>query len=405
MISCYVSDSRVMVNSELCAASGVYAAGSVAKYPNNDTGHTAVAGEGSIDAGLAGKIAAQNMIKSYFKGSGRHRLIKVYNGSFIAQNESLPLCRTDNLIGNDDISQSSLLTLGIFSLCIGDCDSETMSTHGFWWTNQTSPNRRLRRRLFKVSRNNGEKKKCTPIYGSGVVYYLDRSGAVKGVMLWGLPFTDSKNELNSDLIDRIKAIIRTDGEVVEEKHDELTKMIPAGLTSSHLLEESKFLASLAVKNGSSPFPISQERIQNVRPLYRYVAAKPISATRTGNLKRYELTGHGVTGEDIFDRSLHDLLLSNNRHPSLIQHEVEPNYLSAHGDGSSPVYIDKARSDNDYSARPSKEDTIWMRRNEHNKTTSHSEKMNEMFMQHIMKGHFQDGSDPVKQAPRRKAESE
>jgi hypothetical protein len=401
VVSCYGSDSRVMVNSELCAASGVYAAGSVAKYPNNETGHTAVAGEGAIDGGLAGKIAAQNMIKAYSKRSGRHTT-KRYNSNFVAQNESFSIWRTDTLSGNGDTSQSSLPMLGIFSLCVGECDSETMSTHGFWWTNQASPNRHLSRRLSNVTTSNhGENKKYKPIYGSGVVYYLDRSGVIKGVMLWGLPFADSANELNSDLISRIKAVIRTDGKVVQDEHKNVTKTI--GLTSSHLLEESKFLATLAVSKAPSPFIISEGKIQNSRPLHRYVPAKPISVTRTGNLKRHELTGHGVAGEDIFDRSLHDSLLSRNRNPSLIHYfrnELEPNdpFLN---DGSSSAYMNNVNRDDDDSARPSKEDTIWMRRNEGNKTTSLSEKMNEIFMHHIMKGHFQDGSDAVKQAPKRK----
>ena len=38
VITCYADDGRIVVNSELSAASGIFAAGSVAKYPNHITG-------------------------------------------------------------------------------------------------------------------------------------------------------------------------------------------------------------------------------------------------------------------------------------------------------------------------------------------------------------------------------
>ena len=41
----------------------IYAAGSVAKYPNNVTGHVIVAGEGIVDGTTAGKAAAENMAR------------------------------------------------------------------------------------------------------------------------------------------------------------------------------------------------------------------------------------------------------------------------------------------------------------------------------------------------------
>ena len=45
----------------------IYAAGSVAKYPNNVTGHVIVTGEGIVDGTTAGKAAAENMAREYMR--------------------------------------------------------------------------------------------------------------------------------------------------------------------------------------------------------------------------------------------------------------------------------------------------------------------------------------------------
>ena len=43
----------------------IYAAGSVAKYPNNVTGHVIVAGEGIVNGTTANKAEAENMTRQY----------------------------------------------------------------------------------------------------------------------------------------------------------------------------------------------------------------------------------------------------------------------------------------------------------------------------------------------------
>ena len=65
IVVCFEDDGRIAVNPELCAASGVFAAGSVAKYPNSTTGNSSIAGEGAEDGKEAGRIAAINMSKQY----------------------------------------------------------------------------------------------------------------------------------------------------------------------------------------------------------------------------------------------------------------------------------------------------------------------------------------------------
>jgi NADH dehydrogenase FAD-containing subunit len=64
-VVCFEDDGRIAVNTELSVASKIYAAGSCAKYPNSSTGHSSIAGEGSIDGPIAGRVAALNMSREY----------------------------------------------------------------------------------------------------------------------------------------------------------------------------------------------------------------------------------------------------------------------------------------------------------------------------------------------------
>lgn len=148
-VNCYVDDGRIAVNSELNAASRIFAAGSVAKFPSGDTGHATVAGEGTTNASLAGNVAAHNMARDYYERTpsrtfGRAKESETLKSSRLFSVESCPIWRTDvgAFCGTDGPTSSSLSALGINALCVGNCDSETMATHGFFWTNQASDSRR-----------------------------------------------------------------------------------------------------------------------------------------------------------------------------------------------------------------------------------------------------------------------
>ncbi len=421
VISCYSDDGRIVVNAELSAASNVYAAGSVAKYPNHNTGHATVAGEGVFDGGLAGKIAAENMATGYYDRKqkdekSRHisRKTNVYSDS-----KSLPVIRSDKLSTSTYDSgtniASGLSTLGIRALCVGQCNSQTMSTHGFFWTNQS---RKLTRRRSNAvgggTNHNGGKR--SPVYGQGVVFYLDRAGTIRGVMVWGLPFTKSGidgDSLNKDLVGRMKKIIHTNGEVIRNDHKvaiEKMRLDPTQLYPSHLAEESMSLAQLTISKSSSK---TKRRLP--RPLHRYLPSKPISITSIGTLKKSAKIGTGSVGEDIFERDGHDLGFyegERTRHPSLVHYftydwsSIEPTTLDAMNDdemGLNGEYDEMGPGDRisknpEYSARPPKEEPLWLRKNETTKMLSLEDKLSEAFMQNIKRGHFSDGSDPVKQAP-------
>jgi hypothetical protein len=410
VISCYSDDGRIVVNSELNAASNMFAAGSVAKYPNHKTGHATVAGEGVPDGAKAGRIAAQNMSKTYHERQHSKPSYRLTSSNIYSKNESLPITRTDHLPTtiNGGSSNSSLASLGIHALCVGQCDSEVLSTHGFWWTNQS---RRLTRRRSNIPNADGGRSQKA-VYGSGVVYYLDRAGAIRGIMIWGLPFTkSSKSEtLNEGLLDRIKNVIHSNGGVPQRDHKEAIaqmRLDTSVLSPSHLAEESRVLASLAF-NASSEVTV---RKRMPRPLHRFVPSKPITVTRMGILKKNKKIGNGGVGEDIFEHSGH-ALGEKSRHPSLVHYfsydwnSIQPTPLDgSHGDdtfdedeGSDYSYAPVSKKAADFAARPPKEEPLWMRKDEAMKAQSMNDRLAEMFMQNIMQGNFSDGSDAVKQAP-------
>ena len=414
VISCYSDDGRIVINSELNAASNIFAAGSVAKYPDHKTGHATVAGEGVLDGSKAGRIAAKNMSKNYHERQHSKVSKDLTSSNIYSKNESLPITRTDHLPTTIDggSSNSSLSSMGIHALCVGQCDSQVLSTHGFWWTNQS---RRLTRRRSNIPNADGGRPQKA-VYGSGVIYYLDRAGTIRGIMIWGLPFTkSSKSEkLNTVLVERMKNIIHSNGSVTQRDHKkaiEQMRLDSSVLCPSHLSEESRVLASLAV-NASSELSV-QKRMP--RPLHRFVPSKPINVTRMGILKKNKKIGNGGVGEDTFEHSGHDLG-ERSRHPSLVHYfqydwnSSQPVPLDGLDDdgtfdvdeGSDYAHVPVNRKSVDFAARPPKEEPLWMRKDEAMKAKSMNDRLAEMFMQNIMQGHFRDGSDAVKQAPVPKA---
>lgn len=415
VLSCYSDDGRIAVNSELCAASNIYAAGSVAKYPNHLTGHATVAGEGIVDGSLAGVIAAENMIAEYYKRMNYNsnadgyeededmvdEVVNLKTHSF-CQDESLPVLRTDRISTSDE--ETSLSSLGIHALFVGQCDSENMSTHGFWWTNQSLQNKRLSRRMTRTGTGTSKSQKA--VYGSGVVFYLDRSGSIRGIMMWGMPFTtasndkEGQNDLNQKLLHRMKSIILSDGKIMKEDHKAIIQKMnldPCLLSQSHLAEESKHLATLAVDNLSNKQDFSN--ISTSRPLHRFLPSKSMFVTSMGILRRGKAIGNGSAGDDVYERSRHQKDPdSESRHPSLVH------YFSDDWSFSKPTPIDDDSKNREHGedlnmvSRPPKEDPLWFRRNESGRTMSMNEKMSDIFTQNIKRGQFYDGNDAVKQAP-------
>jgi hypothetical protein len=380
LLSCYKEDGRVAVNAELCACTGVYAAGSVAKCPNGLTGHAMVAGGG--DGKEAGRIAALNMSRMYHsssatfsgaisssgllnfgrrqKDSSRHGLIPV------AVKDPIPVWRSD--IRGSDSTSSSLEDIGILALCVGNCDSESLATHGVWWTNQAA-----QRRLLALSETDDVtddtllrrkiKRTLKPVYGLGLVYYLDRSGRIQGIMTWGLPFhkNGTRRLLNQELVSILKNIVQTNGgfRSIETEQDRIE-------FSKYLGETSKQIVSAAFINPSVETGKAHlldgalERFP--RPLHRYTEVRPPNIRMVGVMKRNDGQGHGILGQDLFacyeqddvpDQAI-PLPLAGNLGSAIAR-------AKAKYDWDVWEQIERRWDENESRARPPKEDPLWIRK--------------------------------------------
>lgn len=461
-VNCYVDDGRIAVNSELNAASRIFAAGSVAKFPSGNTGHATVAGEGSTNASLAGKVAAHNMARDYYERTpsrtfGRAKESDAFKSSRLFSVESCPIWRTDVGVfgGSDCPSSSSLFALGINALCVGNCDSETMATHGFFWTNQASDSRRRNTLARASSEKNDDnidetnrgvskgilaRRRSTKIsstmrrsvYGSGVVFYLDRTGAIRGIMTWGLPFTkgdkdtDDDTSINPQLLSRMHEIIHTNGEILKPQHERAvferdSRLDLRMLSSLHLSEESKHLAALALSSVPGDHTFNKITAQ---PLHRYVPSKPASITSIGMLKRRDEIGTGGVGEDLFARTPSVQCSEDERPPSLV-HVYPMQFGSApdpsafwtggtvansngakdSADGTPPTSAisdleaaKKAMKVDSIRSRPAKEEPLWLREGDAASKISMNDVLTDVFLMQVRRGRFSDGSDSVKQAP-------
>jgi hypothetical protein len=457
LLTCYLDDGRVVTNAELNASSSLFAAGSVARYPDWRTGRAEICGGRNVSAEQAGEVAARNMVRGSSSTS-----VSREAGAPCYLKESIPVWRSDvvqylpdevgaAVIGRHYPSSSTLAlySMGIHALCVGRCDSECMATHGFWWTNQSTvngvgnddviaksmirPNAFMRRATRRITNSSSNAKSSgrgsLPVYGSGVIFYLDRSGNVVGVMLWGLPYTsnprDAQTTININLVERMKSIIRSNGGVSVTDHSENIVRNHPGmnldmnlLSYLHLAEESKYLATMALKGISlidevgakDRYQHSNNRVILGRPLHRYTPIKPVELTNIGKMHRKDEAGHATEEDDIFyssmasstsyDAKVHQRMVESGRPPSLKRIYPMQDMLSHSGTDTSlngTTVRDRRNMQLDRS-RPPKEEPLWMRHGDEYRFVSKRDVLVDSFLRNIQSGRFSDGSDAVKQAP-------
>jgi hypothetical protein len=421
VIVCFEDDGRVVVNTELCAASKVFAAGSVAKYPNSSTGNAAIAGEGVVDGTEAGRVAAINMSKEYSGGFGFTRQDDTIC-SFAAT--SLSVWRSDvtSYQGGASLEVSALSSLGVQALCVGNCDSERLATRGFWWTNSAAYrkmnrtmedeeeeilvdeehsaliSRKTKRRMSRRSRKNGL---ILPLYGTGVVYYLDKNGRIRGIMTWGLPFASKEGgDINAKLLQRLKLILATNSGVspldAEENHQ---------VMNNALGKESQNLVSIALQDLPADMTRKTHGLDGPisgfsTPLYRYTEVAPATSSHLNVLKRKEGGGLGVLGEDLFARDEHGL--EQEHGSSEEQDEVRSNLPTtvypitvvpfqvgeAYGEKAASLEslrelnrylaVQRGWAENENRARPGKEDLLWLRPGDERKNSSKQQMINDAY---------------------------
>lgn len=412
VVICFGDDGRIAVNAELSVASKIYAAGSVAKYPNSSTGQASIAGEGSLNGTEAGRVAAINMSRSYQEKTNPFSYGSNEDAESFATH-SLPVWRSDvaSYPGKGTPVVSSLSTLGVQALCVGQCDSERLATRAFWWTNSSaqrkvnkliddeeellvgspdpvSQHRTNRRRLSRQRRRLGF---VTPIYGIGVVFYLDNNGRIRGIMTWGLPFADDEGgNLNPKLLEAIQLTILRNAGIpyidAEENHQIMnTAMAKASQHFVSLAMEGQF-ADATVRSHFLDGPIDKFST----PLYRYTEVGPANSATLRVLKRKEGLGLGVLGEDLYARDELPLeqkevldedqpvpanIPVTNYPVTVVPFQLEASYGSKAASLGSLLELNqylavqRGWEENENRARPGKEDPLWLRPGDERKQTS------------------------------------
>lgn len=397
LLSCYKDDGRIAVNTELYACHDVFAAGSVAKYPNGRNGNATVAGCGVVDATNAGYIAAMNMSQLYDRHSrststndgflqfGRNVPRSQEKNTQIFVKDPIPIWRSDlrtASVNGKDQQLSSLEDVGIVALCVGNCDAESLATHGVWWTNHAA-----HRRLLALAEMNGEdvnehqqrrkmKQSFKPIYGFGVVFYLDRANKVHGVMTWGLPFyrSDKDRNLDEQFVEQIKHVIKTNGgfRTIESEQDRIEFTRYLGNVSK------EFIVNAFSNHGSqigTNHQLNGKLDRFPRPLHRYTEIRPPNIRVTGLLKRNDGQNLGILGQDLFVRFEQDDIPDNPIPLPLAENlgsaiaKVQAQY-----DWDVWEQVERRWDENEIRARPSKEDPLWIRKGDEGRAMSHREKL-------------------------------
>jgi hypothetical protein len=412
---CFADDGRLAVNTELAVCRGVYAAGSAAKYANGWTGHATVAGYGVVDGTDAGRVAALNMAQEYTRAAqsvgttwssvlgGEPNRSHSYTPA--AVKDPIPVWRSDlrSTVGSVRDQTTMLAEIGIVALCVGHCDSESLSTHGVWWTNQAAQQRLWRLLEHKTSAtqqpNTNARSKSPmrqrqkPVYGMGVIYYLDRIGRIRGVMTWGLPFQNN-NVLNGRLVKAMKQVIESNGGFpsleTEQDHRNMTQYLTQA--SHEMLVISFREENKNGKNGETLFD-SSLGTSLARPLHRFTDIRSPHVRSVGLFKRKNGRGHGVLGEDLFTGYDFDNLPDAPVTPPSTR--TDPNHSLAVGSAAAKVEAQYAwnvweqherRWDENYSrARPPKEDLLWIRKGDEARSTSQSERLSTAYRNALQGG--------------------
>jgi hypothetical protein len=362
-VVCYKEDGRIAVNPELAACTGVYAAGSVAKYANGLTGHADVAGVGVEEGVASGRVAGANMSRLFqtgnilgFSGPAQYALTK----------DPIPVWRSDLRAYPAKDPKTSLSDVGIIALCVGNCDSERFYTQGVWWTNQ-SAHRRMDESLTeegmtKRQRRRKLKESLKPVYGLGFVFYMDRSGKIQGIMSWGVPFTTRGDELNEKLVQQMKSIL-TSNSALTSRNSEIDHMRMTNYLSaeSRRMVETAFSGFAGDADGQA-HQLDGEIENFPRPYHRYTEVRPPNVRTLGLVKRKGGQGHGVLGEDLFARYEEAV---EDAPPPRLYTAGNVGYASEKPDAMYEwsLFLQKEQQwdENESRARPPKEDPLWVRK--------------------------------------------
>eukprot|EP00536_Pseudo-nitzschia_multiseries_P006729 jgi/Psemu1/193737/e_gw1.146.101.1 len=339
ILVCFEDDGRIAVNTELSVASRIYAAGGCAKYPNSSTGHSCIAGEGSIDGSEAGRLAALNMSRDYrleARASGYSFASPGMEEAYSFATNSLPVWRSDitsyPAVNGD--RTSALSNIGVQALCVGRCDSERQSTRAFWWTNSSAQRKMNHRPGGSINRN---------------------------------------------LLDHMENLIATNAGISELNAEEKHQLMNVALGKA-----SQRLVSIAVKGHVSQLTRGWHGLDGpiegfATPLYRYTEVSSSRNKTVNVLKRKDGSGLGVLGEGLYARD--DFIHPANIPTTMYPITVVPtsNFDDSYGEKEISaetmkelnryLAVQRRWEANENRARPGKEDPLWLRPGDERKNTS------------------------------------
>lgn len=255
-----------------------------------------------------------------------------------------------------------------------------------------------RRRLSRRNRRRGV---VSPLYGVGVVYYLDNMGRVRGIMTWGLPFTqEDAGMLNPNMMKLLKNIMVTNAGISGLDSEENHQMMNNALAIMsqrlvHIAYQNQPIDTTGAAHGLDG-PIEEFST----PLYRFTEVYNGKSNTMNVLKRKEAGGYGVLGEDLFARDEHALEKdsfasdSDEELPSNIPNTMYPitvvpfHVEAAYGQKAASLdslvelnrYLATQRGweENEMRARPGKEDPLWLRPADEKKNVSRKQMVIDAF---------------------------
>jgi hypothetical protein len=242
----------------------------------------------------------------------------------------------------------------------------------------------------------------TPIYGIGVVYYLDNYGRIQGIMTWGIPFADREGgSLNQELLKQLKHLIATNAGVssldAEENHQ---------IMNFALGKASQKLVAIAFRGHATMTTSVSHGLDGPidgfsTPLYRYTEVGALKNNTVNVLKRKEGNRLGVLGEDLYARDefveQESVSITGLEHgPSNIPTTMYPITVvpfqveEAYGEKAASLEslielnrylaVQRGWEMNESRARPGKEDPIWLRPGDERKNTSRRQMMIDAYRQ-------------------------
>lgn len=256
--------------------------------------------------------------------------------------------------------------------------------------------RTTRRRMKKLGMVN-------PIYGIGVLFYLDNYGRIQGIMTWGLPFADFEGgDINPELLAYLKHLLATNAGVSALDSEENHQIMNLALGKA-----SQQLVALAVQGRSSHTTRQSHGLDGPiegfsMPLYRYTEVGSLKNNTVNVLKRKDGDGLGVLGENLYARD--EFILESppsdadydNHHPrnipitmypiTVVPFQVEEAYgskaasLESLAELNRYLAVQRGWEANENRARPGKEDPIWLRPGDERKNTSRKQMLIDAYRQ-------------------------